>query len=161
MIRYLPLLAAMFLVNTAQAQSFGEVVRFAVGVNGAWYDEEAYPSDFEVGGTARASLQPHLSLVGATFYGVNESYLRGSLGARYTVTDVDNPNFSIGVGAQYNVSSEPAVRPEEWTGDVSLGLRPWLADMAWLILIGQGSFGFDTGKMVAYVGARAEIGGTR
>jgi len=163
-VRFFLLLAAVLIAAPASAEI--PQIKFYAGAQGAWYDNASLPSDFELGGTAKASLQKHLSLVGSSFYGINESYLRGSAGVRYTVAQdaTDDPNrsdFSIGIGAQYNVSSEPEIRPEEWTGDVSVGWRPWPADMPALILVGQSSYGFTSEKVNAILGIRVELGGVQ
>ena len=153
------LLCLLLLPATAQAQSlvrFADVVRFSAGIQGAWYDEEAFPSDFEIGGTVAASLQPHISAVGGAFYGVGETYLRGSLGGRYTVTDVDNPRFSVGLGASYHGGSEPSVLPEEWVADASFGWRP-AASITRLIVVGQGGYGFTTSKARGLLGLRWQL----
>jgi hypothetical protein len=155
-------LAALLMAMPAVAQpmlAWTDVVGVYVGANGQWYDQELYPSDVEVGGSAKASLSPHISLVGESFYGLAESYLRGAAGFRITATDIENRDFSIGIGACYHVSSSPALRPEEWAGDVTIGYRPWPADMPAMILLARGVYGFETEQASALVGLRVEIGG--
>src|SRR4249920_1914303 len=115
-------LLAMLCAMPASAQT--SVVKAALGAQGVWYDDNVKPSDFELGGNVRASLSPHISAVGAGYYGFAHSYLRGSAGFRITATEVDDPDFSIGLGMVYNFSSEPSIRPEEWTPDASMGWRP-------------------------------------
>lgn len=134
------------------------VARFYAGANGCWFDNEASPGDFEIGGSGRTSLSPHISLVGGAWYGLGESYLRGTLGGRVTVSDVSNPNFSIGTGIFYQASSKVSVRPQEWAGEVSLGWRPYPATMPRVVLVGQGSYGFDSDQASALVGVRYSLG---
>jgi hypothetical protein len=130
------IVAALFMAGHAQAD---EVLKFALGANGVWYDNETSPADLEVGGNARAAFSPHIAAVGAAYYGLDKSYLRGSAGVRFTVTDVQNPNFSIGVGVQYHASSDPNVRPEQWCPDVSVGWRAWPEQLPKVLLTGQAS----------------------
>lgn len=141
-----------------------EIVKAYAGVNGIWFDSAApsvYPSDFELGGTLRASLSPHLSLVGGAWYGIEHSYIRGSIGARVTATDVEDRNFSVGFGIQRHASSEPSVRPEEWAPDASVGWKPYPYQMPRVVLVAQGSYGLTSGQASALAGVRYEIGGGR
>lgn len=152
--RKLLILAALLLVAAPVHAQAPSVVKAAIGANGVWFDDTAKPSDFELGGNVRASLSPHIAAVGAGYYGFSNSYLRGSAGIRITATDVDNPDFSVGLGMQYNFSSEPSIRPEEWTPDASIGWRPWPAEMPNVILVAQGSYGLDSNTAYVIVGAR-------
>ncbi|MEY2849639.1 MAG: hypothetical protein RI885_2306, partial [Actinomycetota bacterium] len=135
---------------------------FYLGANGVWTDsQETMPSDFELGGNVSVSLQHRLSVVGCSYYGLQQEYLRASAGGRYTVTDVDNNDFSIGVGLQYHVSSDEALRPKEWAADVTIGFAPVPKDMPALTVILQGSHGLTTETTAAYVGGRFTLGGAR
>lgn len=133
------------------------VFKVFAGANGVWFDENAKPSDIEIGGNARASLSEHFSAVGGAYYGFDNSYLRGSLGARLTATDANDPNFSLGLGLGYQACSEPKLRPEEWVTDVSVGWRAWPEKLPKVILIAQGSYGLDQKDAMLVIGARYEL----
>ena len=145
------------LLTLAVPASADEVLKFYAGANGAWFDDSAKPSDFEIGGNARASLSPHISLVGSTYYGFGNSYLRGSAGGRITATDVNDPNFSVGVGFQYHASSEPATRREGWAPDVSVGWKPQPEQWPAVILVAQGSYMLDGNDTSLLVGVRYNL----
>lgn len=132
------------------------VVNLYAGANGVWFDDDARPSDLELGGNVAASLQPNIAAVGAAYFGVDHSYLRGSLGVRVTATDVDNPLFSIGLGIQYQASSEPELRPEEWCPDASIGWRPWPTQKDWIV-VGQAAYGLDSNNAYLVAGIRYNI----
>ena len=135
------------------------VGKIHLGANAVWYDDEVRPSDVELGGTASASLQPHIALVGSAFYGLEKSYLIGQAGVRITATDVENKDFSIGVGFQYRASSKVGARPEGWGPDVSIGWRPWPYDLP-LVTIGvQGGYGMTENEAYALAAVRYQIGG--
>lgn len=157
--RFLPLL---FGVVVLAAPAWAEPVpAFYVGANAVWFNADATPSDFEVGGTARASLSPHISAVGSAFYGTNHSYLVGEVGVRVTATDVNNKDFSIGIGLEYQASSAPELRPEEWLGKVVIGYRPWPAEMP-AVTIGAGAqYGLTTTENGAFAAVRYRIGGAQ
>ena len=150
-------LVMMFVASTALGET--PVIKMYAGAQGVWYDDDVKPSDFEAGGNARASLSPHISAVGCAYYGVSHSYLRGSIGARVTATDVDNPNFSIGLGIQYQASSRPDIRAQEWVPDVTIGWKPWPNDLPRWIVIGQAGYGLTTNAGNAIAGVRYELGG--
>lgn len=148
------------LVSTIECAHADQVVGFAGGVSGVWFDgPNGLPSDFEVGGHAKASLSPHISVASSVVYGVEHSYLTGLIGPRITVSDPLNPNFSIGVGAQYRLSSKTEVRPQEWQADVSMGWVPWPVEQKNLAVVLQGSYGFDSDKAACLAGLRYVIGG--
>lgn len=134
------------------------LIKTAAGVNGIWFDDNAKPSDFELGGNAAARLSPHISLVGAGYYGFQNSYLRGSAGFRVTATDVEDENFSVDLGMQYHLSSEPSIRPEEWAPDASFGWRPWPVDLPKIIIGAQGSYGLESNKAYVTVAVRYILG---
>lgn len=138
-----------------------EVIKGFVGAQGIFYDDQTSPGDFEAGGTVRASLSPHISAVGGVFYGVDNSYIRGSAGVRFTVTDVDNRDFSVGVGLQRHASSEPSVRSEEWIPDVTIGWKPYPLEMPRVIVLGSAGYGLDTSQALVTFGLRWELGGGR
>lgn len=135
-----------------------DVVSIYVGGNGTWLDGPsiAFPSDFEAGGRASASLSPHISVGSSLYYGFRNSYVRWDVGPRITVTDVDNKDFSVGLGASYHGGSEPSVLPEEWVADASFGWRP-SQNIPRLIVVGQGGYGFTTSKARAILGLRYKL----
>jgi len=141
------------------------VLKLYGGANGLWYDGQVAesPSDFEGSANLRASLSPHISAVSGLFYGVNRSYVRGAAGLRFTATDVESRDFSIGLGIQYHLSSEASIRPEEWAPDVSIGWAPWLTRQPKLVLVAQGGYGLDSKQVSALVGVRYQLwkGGAR
>jgi len=145
------LLTTMLLNANAQA-----VVKVYAGANGIWVADEARPADFELGGSAAASLSPHIAAVGGIWYGVAHSYIRGSAGARYTVTDASDPNFSIGLGGSYHFSSEPAIRPEEFCVEAAIGWKPW-PQLYRVTLVALGAYGLDTSEAHMIAGVRYDI----
>lgn len=144
---------------SAQAADLGDVVKLAAGVNGAWFDgtTTAFNADFEAGGNAAASLSPHLSWVGAAYYGFDHSYFRWSTGGRVTVTDTENPNFSVGLGIQYHGASEAELKPAEWAPDASFGWLPAPDRWPALAVIGQAGYGLETNRTRAILGLRYRI----
>lgn len=134
------------------------VLKAFAGVNGAWFDGPgtAFPADLEAGVNGRASLEQHLSLVAAGYYGFDHSYFRGSSGFRLTPTD-DSSNFSVGIGAQYQISSQTSLKANQWEGEAVFGWRP--APQFWphLYTVGQGGWGLKSKTMSAYLGLRYEI----
>jgi len=141
-------------MSAATSRADPSVVKAALGAQGVWYDDNVKPSDFELGGNVRASLSPHISAVGAGYYGFAHSYLRGSAGFRITATEVDDPDFSIGLGMVYNFSSEPSIRPEEWTPDASMGWRPWPQDLPRVLLVANAAYGLDSNSAYISAGVR-------
>ena len=156
------LLAGSLLVgaSSVQAADLSDVVRFYAGVNGAWFDggDAAFPADVELGGNGRASLSPHLSAVGSAYYGFDHSYARWSVGGRITATDVDDPNFSVGLGLQYHGASQNDLGPQEWAPDASFGWRPSPASLPRLLVVGQGAYGLTSEKVRAILGLRWALG---
>lgn len=153
------LVAGPVLAQTVPPQrvEWRDVIKVAVGANGIWFDDNAKPSDFELGGNIAASLSPHVAVVGSTYYGFDHSYVRGATGFRITSSNVEDPNFSVGLGMQYNFSSENDIRPQEWTPDASLGFRPWPEEMPNVILIAQGSYGLDSNRAYVIAGVRYKL----
>lgn len=150
----LVILISLAAVAPAAADTHG-VVAAHVGLNGAWFvDANPYQADVEPVAALSASLSPHISLVGSAAWGVCNSYVRGAGGVRITATDVDDPNFSVGVGLQYRLASKAVLRPNEWAADVSVGYRPLPAQYPMLSLVGQGWYGLDTHRSGATLGAR-------
>lgn len=156
--KYLFLIVALTAATAAQAEP---VVKLFLGANAATFDAAPgrLPSDYELGGNARASLSPHISLVGSVYKGLDQDYLRESIGARVTATDVENRDFSIGLGIQYHTSDNVTVRPEEWAPDATIGWRPWPDKLRKITVIGQGGYGLTSNQASLIVGARYELAG--
>jgi hypothetical protein len=146
---------------SAQTPANESVVQAAIGANGIWYKDDARPSDFEIGANARASLSPHISAVASSYYGFVNSYVRGAIGARVTATDIEDPYFSIGLGLQYHLSSEPAIHAQEWAPDVSVGWVPWKARLPLVSLVGQAYYGMTTNQAYVVAGVRYSLGGLK
>lgn len=151
------LVAVLLCLVTAECAQADEVVNLALGVNTISFDG-GFPSDFEAGGSASASLSPHISGVGGVYYGFSHSYLRSTIGGRITATDVDNPNFSVGLGVSYVACTEPAIRPEELQAEVALGWRPYPVRMPKLIAGALGGYGLDSNKASLLLGLRWNLG---
>lgn len=154
------ILLCLLLPAAASAQPFNlkEALSLSARAQGAWFDEDAYPSDFELGGSAALGSR-RISGVAEIMYGVGQTYLRGSFGGAYTVTDPNDTRFSVDLGARYNVSSNEELRPQEWTVDVSFGWQPWPLDLPDIYVGGRGSYGFDHRDASAYIGAAYALGG--
>lgn len=156
-------IAAMFILGGSLAHAQEVVGRepniFGLygGANVVWFDNDARPSDFEIGANARAALSPHIALVGSTYFGIDNSYLRASLGTRITATDAYNQNFSVGFGIQRHFSSEPALRPEEWAPDVTVGWKPWPISAPKLSLGVQGQYGLSSTTAAILAGVRYKL----
>jgi hypothetical protein len=154
-----PIILTLILLGlTVPAHAAGPAMNAAVGAHGVFYDDNLRPSDFEIGGATAAALSNHLAVVGSTWFGVDESYLRGSLGLRATATEPTDESFAIGVGIQRQACSEPSIRAEEWQGDVSVGWKPWPTTQPRLIVALQGFYGLDTGEAGALAGLRYALG---
>lgn len=155
-------LALAALVAFALPAAAAEPIKVYGGANAVWFDSPiGGPSDFELGATARASLQPHLSLVGSGWYGVQENYLRATAGFRVTATDVDNSDFSVGFGLQYLVCDDEDIRPTEWQGETSIGWKPGMGP---LVLGAQAFYGMKSNQAGLLVAARYPlftVGGAR
>jgi hypothetical protein len=149
-------LSLIALAAPLYAADLKEVVRVYAGFNGVWTDgpATAFPSDFEAGGRATASLSPHVSVGSSVYYGFRNSYVRWEVGPRITVTDVENPHFSVGLGAAYHGGSEASVLPQEWVADASFGWRAAPTTFPRLIVVGQGGYGFTTSKARGILGLR-------
>lgn len=151
------LVLLMLIAVPVQAE---EVLKLYAGGNVSWPNSEALPMNYELGANARASLSEHLALVGAAYAGVKDpGYARASFGLRVTATDVNDPNFSIGVGIQRHVSNDGTVRPEEWMTDVSLGWRPMPERFSRVIVGAQAGYGLDTETTYGILALRFFLGG--
>lgn len=151
-------LLILLLLLFASPATADQVFKAYLGANGMWFDHETQPSEFEAGVTGRASLSPHISLVGSGWRGFENDYWRGTFGARVTATDVANPNFSCGIGIQRQISSDLDLHPEEWIPDASIGWRAWPLKMPHIVLVAQGGYGLTTTDAHLTVGARYSLG---
>lgn len=148
------ILAAALLCAAAVANA-DPVLTPYLGANVVAFEHSSgLPSDWEMGGGGAISLSPHVSAVGSAWYGLGESYLRGTLGGRVTITDVADPNFSVGLGLSYNASSKPSVRPQETTGDVTVGWKPYPTDWPRLTVGAGASYGFTSQHPYLLFGVR-------
>jgi hypothetical protein len=151
----IPLLLLLFAVTASADDTF----KVYAGANAVAFDAANHtPSDFELGGAARASLSPHISLVGSAWQGLAHSYTRATAGARVTATDVNDHNFSVGIGADYQVSTNRAIRPREWCATTSLGWKPMPVKWPKIVLGGQGSYGLTSTQASALIALRYELG---
>ena len=158
--RYVVAVLALLAATAVQAQTTpapAKVFGIALGAHGVWIDaaEAANPSDVEAGVHARASLSPHITLVGSADYGFDNQYITAAGGLRITATDVKDKSFSVGVGLQYRWYDDELYQPKEWAPDVSVGWRPWEASQ--VILTGTGAYGLTTERARATLGVRYRI----
>lgn len=137
----------------------GDIVYQAgAGLSAIWFDDNAKPSDVEASLHGAASLSPHISAVGAAAFGFDHSYVRGSAGLRFRVTDALDKDFGIAIGIQRHFSSEPDLRPEEWAPDVSVGWRPWPASPR-VSLNAISTYGLDSNLATVAIGVRYKFTG--
>ena len=141
------------------AQTLAESVHVYGGANGAWLNGPgaAFPADFEAGGSVSASLSPHISLVGSSFYGFSHSYTRWDGGARVTATDVDNPNFNVYLGIRYRGGSKADVQPNEWAPDAGFGWRPDPKRWPNITVGADAGYGLDSDRVLSYLAIRYQL----
>lgn len=134
------------LASAGHAANAWQALSVGIGGGGIWVDEGAGPAfrDVEAGVSAAVSLTPHVSVVGAANYGVDRSYVRGSAGARLTATDVNDPNFSVGVGVSRHYVSEEGSGMDEAAAEAAVAWKPLAASR--VIVTGLAAFGIDTGR---------------
>lgn len=155
------LLALMLAAASASAQipstaSPASVVSLGVGANGIWNaSADPFPADVEAAAGAVGSLSPHLSLVANGEYGFARAYFRGAAGLRVTATDVDNRDFSIGLGVSYHVASAQFIN--EWAPEAAVGYRPWPARFPKLALVGLSWYGLQSKVVTTTLGARWRV----
>lgn len=162
------LLAVVCLAAPAHAQSVDSSAvdstkRVAVlkawgGVNAVWFDDQARPSDVEVGATAAASLYHPVSLVASAFEGLKNAYFVASVGPRISLSDSSRTQMSVGVSVERQFSNKVSFRPREWQGKVSVGFRPWPASPATVFGV-QAAYGFDSNTLTYLAAVRYRIGG--
>jgi hypothetical protein len=154
MLRKALLAAALFSLAVPALSKADEIVyQAAFGASAIWFDNNARPSDVEASVNGSASLSPHISAVASAAFGFDHSYVSGAAGLRFTVTDALDKDFSVGLGIQRHMSSEPKLRPEEWAPDVSVGWVPWSKSPR-VSLVGIGSYGLASNLATASVGVR-------
>ena len=131
-------------------------LHFAAGVNGAWLDGPGaqFPADAEAGGTAWASLSPHISAFADTYYGFSHSYLRWDGGAKVTASDVDNENFSLYLSVKYRGGSINALHPNEAAYGAGFGWVPAPDTWSRVVVVGDASIGAQSNRTIAYLGLR-------
>jgi hypothetical protein len=129
-----------FLCKPAHAANLWQSATFGVGAQGAWYNN-ADNGDLEAAGKAAISITPHISLVGQLAYGFSNTYLRESLGARITATDVDDNTFSVGLGLSRHFRSEPGGL-QEWAGEAAIGWKP--LQNSSLLVTALAAYGLDS-----------------
>jgi len=132
----------------AVAEDGPKVFKLWVGPNYVTFDGGASASAWEGASGGRASLSPHISLVGSGAMGrttSDQDYKRAAAGARITVSDAERPDFSIHVGIQHHWSDNQAVRPTEWIPDATVG---WVPFAKWpdLVLGINGGYGLKTNQ---------------
>ena len=136
------------------AEAAGKLT-LALAGNGTWLNgpDSAFPRDVEAGGTVATSLSPHISLVGSSFYGFKENYVRYQGGARITATDVNDPNFNVFLGLQYRGGSQSAVGPSEGAPDAGFGWKP---NKSWpkVVLGADAGYGLQSNRVIASVALR-------
>ena len=149
-------LGVLLAPNVSRATDFADAVRIAAGVNGAWLDGPgaAFPADVEAGGTAAASLSPHLSTFADVYYGFSHSYVRWDGGVKATLTDVDNPNLSAYLSLKYRGGSISALQPSEWAAGTGIGWKPNPAAWPRLVLGADAAYGLQSNRVVAYLAVR-------
>jgi len=151
-------LIALGIVATCRAEGLANTTTVYAGLNGVWFDGvEAPGPDLEAAGLGSMSLSPHLSLVASAEWGLTNTYLRSTVGARVTATDVDDPNFSVGLGIQYHSASVATLKPSEWCPDVAVGVRPWPARWPSVLLTGLGWYGLESGRAGCSAGVRYQF----
>jgi hypothetical protein len=142
------------IASTACAGGFANTTTLAAGANLVQFDDPAISPGYEGCVNGAISLSPHLSGVGSVNYGFRNHYWRSTAGVRVTATDVDNMDFSVGLGIQYHSCNWLGLEPNEWCPDVAVGFRPLPNDLPGLTLTGLGWYGLDTKKAAADVGIR-------
>ena len=158
MLRKAALLVALFSVLgvslNSPAMAQGEIVYQAgLGASAIWFDDEAKPSDVEASIHGSAAPSGHISAVAMAAFGFDHSYVRGSAGLRFRVSDAANPRLGMAIGIQRHMSSEPELRPEEFAADVSMGWKPWPQSPR-VSLNGIATYGLDSNLATIALGVR-------
>jgi hypothetical protein len=143
------LIAALMLIAvSAHAATFKDAIGLGAGAQVVWFNSHVFNYDTEAAGKAAFSVTPHISLVGSAGYGLGQKYGRAKAGARFTVTDANDPNFSVGVGFERQWWSKDSFGASEWVSDVSVGWKT----LPWAVLTAQGAYGVTSKEVVTAVG---------
>lgn len=150
---------AILTPELAGAGDLSGIVHVYTGANAAWLNgpDVADPGDVEAGGSASASLSPHITLVAGSFYGFTHQYVRWDGGVRITATDVNNPNFDVYLGARYRGGSKAEVQPNEWAPDAGFGWRPSPARFHNITLGADAGYGLQSKGVLSYLWARYQL----
>jgi hypothetical protein len=153
----------MVLAIPALAASPWEATSLAVGGQAVWFERGAATFNRDLEGVLNGSmsLTPHLSLVGQGAWGFENHYGRGTLGARITATDVNDQDFSIGIGLGHQWLTEIEAGQDEWVADASVGWKPL---KTWNFILGaQATYGIESQSARTAAGFRIpfKIGGSR
>lgn len=124
----------------AHAANLWQATTFGVGVQGAWFNGTDN-GDIEAAGKAAVSITPHISVVGGLAYGFAATYLRESVGARITATDVNDQTFSMGIGMSRHFRSEPGGL-DEWAGEAAIGWKPFTSSR--VLVTALAAYGLDS-----------------
>lgn len=154
---------ALFLAPLARAGE--QPFHVAVAANGLWLEGTGpnFPTSLEAGGTAWASLTPHLTVNAGTFFGLSHSYVRWQAEPRLTISDADNPNINAYLGVRLRGASTTDFGPTEWALAAGAGWRPFpnkgLTTSPWdnFTLGVDGAVGHTSNLFVATICARYEI----
>lgn len=142
------LFVLLLLPAVAGAAGIWQASGVGAGAQSVWLDQGQGPvlRDVEVTGRGVVSLTPHVSAVGGIAYGFKHSYGRASFGARITATDVDNPSFSISLGASRHYTNESAGLGllNEWASEGGFGWKP-LAKSP-ILVTALASYGLSSGR---------------
>ncbi len=160
----LAILSAFMALPAFGAGNIGDATRFAIGVDGVWFNGPAvsYPRDFEAGGNAALSIVPGLDLTAAAYYLFDHSVFRTEVGANMQITAVENRDLSLGLGIIYRMASESELRPNEWAPAFSLAWRPFPQYRS-LVVAAKSSYGLQSERPFTLVGLRVpfDLGGKR
>jgi len=134
------------------AANLWQSVSVGIGAQGAWFsggDDQEDMGDIEATGRGALSITPHVSVVGGAAYGFSNSYLRSSLGVRLTATDVNDQDFSVGIGVARHFRSEPGPL-DEWCAEAGLGWKPLTSSS--VLLTASSAVGLDSGRRLFTLG---------
>ncbi len=143
---------AALLPTPGHAANLWQSLSLGVGAQGAWFngpEEQESLQDLEATGRGAFSITPHISVIGGAAYGFGDSYLRSSLGFRLTATDVNDQNFSVGLGVSRHFRSEPGPM-DEWVAEGAMGWRPLASSE--VTLTASAGVGLDTNRRLITAG---------
>lgn len=119
------LLLLIVLSSMALEARADDTIGLTAGINGVFFNNEASPSDIEVGVATQLGVTTHISLPAQLWFGLGvdgEQYTRGTGGFQITATDANRKDFSAGLGGEYQLAS--GVRHEGWRWTSNIGFRP-------------------------------------